>query len=274
MQAAEFQDGLRTTGGYESPAAPLSSAGTCSGALTSARFYLRLWSIVVRAWSTARSGEYSAAAWTRDSYSILRTVELCGGRFCISGLQGMAQTPGARVYVSNHMSSLETLALPCILLSVGPLTFVIKSSLRRYPFFGTVLGALDPICVSRTSARDDLRTVLSEGEKKCRTGISIVLFPQATRSQGFDPATFNTLGAKLAARAGVPLVPVAVKTDFMGIGKVIRDVGPIFRDRVVRIGLGPPIDAARNPRDAHRQAVEFIARTLTDWGVSVHPHHP
>jgi 1-acyl-sn-glycerol-3-phosphate acyltransferase len=270
MQASEFQDRLRTAGGYESPVSSVLSSRSRRAALASTRFYLRLWSIIVRAWFTARSGRYGSVAWTRDSYSILRTIEYCGGRLCIAGAEGMVRTPGAKVYVSNHMSALETLILPSILLSAGPATFVIKTSLMRYPFFGGVLRALDPVCVNRSSARDDLRTVLSEGEKKCRAGISVVLFPQATRSLDFDPSAFNTLGAKLAARAGVSLVPVAVKTDFMGIGRIMRDFGRISPDRTVRVAFGPPIDAATAPRDAHRQAVEFIVGALTGWGVSVH----
>jgi len=49
--------------------------------------------------------------------------------------------------------------------------------------------------------------------------ISVLIFPQTTRDLRFDPNKFNTLGIKLAKRAKVPVIPVAVKTDAWGMGK-------------------------------------------------------
>ena len=43
--------------------------------------------------------------------------------------------------------------------------------------------------------------------------ISVLIFPQTTRELFFDPKKFNTLGIKLAKRAKVPVIPIAVKTD-------------------------------------------------------------
>ena len=54
----------------------------------------------------------------------------------------------------------------------------------------------------------------------------------------FDPGAFNSLGAKLAARSGVPVVPIALKTDFSGLGPVVKEFGRIDRTRTVHFRFG------------------------------------
>jgi 1-acyl-sn-glycerol-3-phosphate acyltransferase len=95
------------------------------------------------------------------------------------------------------------------------------------------------------------------------------VFPQSTRSTAVSAGDFNSIGAKLALRASVPVVPVALKTDFHGIGRVFRDAGPIRRDRCVHVRMGAPLAAEGNGKEAHRQTVAFIMTSLKEWGVAV-----
>ncbi len=104
---------------------------------------------------------------------------------------------------------------------------MVKESLVRHPLFGDVMRSRDPIVVGRTDPRKDLEAVMNGGMELLSKGISIVIFPQSTRSVEFRPEEFNSLGVKLAKKAGVKVVPVALKTDFWGNGKVIRELGPL-----------------------------------------------
>ena len=99
---------------------------------------------------------------------------------------------------------------------------MVKESLLKYPFFGPVLGSREPIVVGRSNPREDLVAVLEGGEARLKQGRSVIVFPQSTRSSVFDPAHFNTIGVKLAKRAGVPVIPVALKTDAWGNGNLQR----------------------------------------------------
>jgi 1-acyl-sn-glycerol-3-phosphate acyltransferase len=164
---------------------------------------------------------------------------------------------------------LDTVVTPALLTRPGPYLTVVKQSLLDYPAMGIILRSLDAIAVSRENPREDLRTVLTEGGKALESGTSVLLFPQHTRDSVFRPATFNSLGAKLAGRASVPLVPIALKTDFLGLGKVIRDFGAVDRSRTVHMSCGPPIQVEDNGKKAHRRAVEFIAAELRAWGGAV-----
>jgi 1-acyl-sn-glycerol-3-phosphate acyltransferase len=85
----------------------------------------------------------------------------------------------------------------------------------------------------------------------------------------FDVQTFNSLGVKLASRAGVPVIPVAIKTDFHGNGKWIKDMGPIHHQKPLYFKFGNAIPITIKNKQAHQQVVEFITRNLTAWGGTV-----
>ena len=97
--------------------------------------------------------------------------------------------------------------LPGIIRPHRAVTFVMKKSLVTLPFFGAVMRSRDPIVVGRTNPREDLTAVLEGGVERLKKGISIIVFPQSTRTPDFDPQHFNTIGVKLARKAGVPVVP-------------------------------------------------------------------
>ncbi|MFP4657121.1 MAG: 1-acyl-sn-glycerol-3-phosphate acyltransferase, partial [Desulfonatronovibrionaceae bacterium] len=108
-------------------------------------------------------------------------------------------------------------------------------------------------------------TVISEGVKRLNAGISIIIFPQTTRSSDFHPAQFNSMGIKLAKRAGVPAVPVALKTDAWSTGRILKDYGRIIPSRVVRFAFAPAMTVAGSGKEEHEKCVEFISERIKTW---------
>ncbi|MGA7146119.1 MAG: lysophospholipid acyltransferase family protein [Desulfobacterales bacterium] len=233
-------------------------------------YYLRLFNIILVESLIARKKPYEGKTWAKGSLDILKIVESAGGKFHISGLKSLSSYQGPVVYVANHMSLLDTLILPCILLAFGKVTFVVKNGLLRYPFLGTVIRAIHPIAVTRENPRQDLKTVINQGSALIAGGCSIMIFPQATRSATFNETSFNSLGVKLAQRAGVPVVPVALKTDFQGNGKIIKDMGPVDPTKTLYIKFGAPELVEGRAQDMHRKIVAFILQNLRAWGAQVY----
>jgi 1-acyl-sn-glycerol-3-phosphate acyltransferase len=232
-------------------------------------FYWHAYRTVVAAQGLARRGQYGSAEFQHSSEQIARIVEGCGGRIEVSGLDHLAGVNGAAVIVGNHMSFLETFLMPAMILPRKPVCFVIKESLLRHPAMGPVMAALEPVALTRTNPREDLRTIMEQGRQRLESGRSICIYPQSTRLPYFDPAKFSSIGAKLAQRTGRALVPVALQTDFLGNGVVIKDLGPVYPDRPARFAFGPPIESG-DARQAHDQVVAFIASRLSAWGVACH----
>ena len=73
-----------------------------------------------------------------------------------------------------------------------------------------------------------------------------------------DPKKFNALGIKLAKQDKVPVFPVAVKTDFWGMGRWFKDSGRIDPSKPVRVSFGEPVHVGGNGKPEHRPTVVFI----------------
>ncbi|TFG79087.1 MAG: 1-acyl-sn-glycerol-3-phosphate acyltransferase [Spirochaetales bacterium] len=199
----------------------------------------------------------------------MNRLERCGAKFHISGLDTVRRLDGPAVFVANHMSTLETMLLPGLITPFRPCTYVVKKKLMHGPIWGPIMQARDPIAVTRTDPRKDLDTVMTDGTRHLKNGRSIIIFPQGTRIEVFSRPGFNSLGTKLAARAGVPVVPVALKTDYWGNSWLFRGFGPVRRDRPIMLEFGPAIPVSGRGRSEHEACLDFIETRLRAWGAGV-----
>ena len=248
---------------YDTPDRPV---GWLARALPSAMFYPKLAGIVLRCSRLARRGRYDHIAWARSSEEVTGYLEASGCRFHVEGLGNLDALDRPCVFIGNHMSSLETFALPGLLLPrCTNLTFVVKRSLVEYPFFKHVMISRNPVVVDRVNPRDDLKAVLEQGAERLAAGYSIVIFPQHTRTVAFEPEQFNSIGIKLAARNGAPVVPVALQTTAWSPGKLFKDYGPIIPARPVHFAFGAPFTVAGKGNAEHQRVVGFIQEHLKRW---------
>ena len=163
------------------------------------------------------------------------------------------------------MSTLETMIFPGIIQPLLDVTFVVKDELVNHWVFKNVMKSRNPIVLSRSNAREDFRIVMEEGLDRLQNNISIIIFPQGTRRSVFNPSEFNSLGTKLAVKAGVQVVPVAIKTDFWGFGKFSSYLGPLDRKKHIHIAFGKPMDVHGPGKDEHLKIIEFIQEHLEIW---------
>jgi 1-acyl-sn-glycerol-3-phosphate acyltransferase len=249
---------------YTTPPRPLALMARTLPSLT---FYYRLFMIVWRASSLAKRGRYKTPEWCQSSLATLRALEAVGLIVEITGTDSFRSLDGPCVFIANHMSSLETFVLPTIISSFKDATFVVKQSLVDYPVFRYVMRSRDPITVGRSNPRDDLKAVLEGGTSRLKAGRSIIIFPQTTRTQVFDPEAFNTIGIKLAKKAGVPVVPIALKTDAWGNGSILKDYGKIDPALRVHFAFGKPMLIRDRGVEEHAQIIDFISGKLKEWAV-------
>ena len=67
----------------------------------------------------------------------------------------------------------------------------------------------------------------------------------------------------------MPVVPVALKTDFQGNGKIFKDMGPVDPTKTLYIKFGKPELVEGKAQDMHRRVIAFILQNLRAWGAQV-----
>ena len=264
LYTAKFHQTLKETGGYKTNSDK--KRYPCPSWLATIFFNLSMARIFVMGYIYARRPNFMDKYWSEFGLMVYRLIERLGGTIEVKGFDKLNNHGKPVVFVCNHASSLETYLLPSILMAWPGLIIVLKESLAHYPFFGQVVRSVDPIRVFRKNALEDLRTVLNEGTEGIKKGRSALIFPQGARYRLFDAQTFNTLGVKLAKKADVDVVPIAVTTDFLRIGKKHRDLGMTVHPKSpVKIACGDIISKDLSPKEMNDKAIEFISNQLKEW---------
>ncbi|MDX9801076.1 MAG: lysophospholipid acyltransferase family protein [Spirochaetia bacterium] len=233
--------------------------------LKAAAFYIRFLNVILSARRKVLKGRYTPQELIKSGYTVLKSVEKAGGKIVINGLDNLRACKGPAVIVANHMSTLETGMFPCVIGIIKDATFVVKRSLITNYLFGPVMKYLDPIDVERKEPRKDLERVLSKGTELIASGRSVIIFPQASRRSVFDPEKFNSLGIKLAKKAGVPVIPAALKTDLWENGKTFSTMGYIYPERTVHVDFGEAVTIEGAGKKEHEKTIDFIKSRFKTW---------
>jgi 1-acyl-sn-glycerol-3-phosphate acyltransferase len=252
---------------YTTPTSTKRALGDVLALGSSLYFNTMFLKIMVVNRQVALKNRYNRARWASSSFEIFRLLEKCGCKFTVEGLYILESVKDEPVvFVSNHMGTMETMIFPGLIAAVKEVTFVVKESLTSNFLFGPIMRARTPITVGRTDSRKDLMTVISEGTRRLSEGTSVVIFPQSTRTTSFVAEEFNSLGIKLAAKAGVRVVPIAIKTDFWGMEGLVKDLGTLNRNEKTFIKFGDPISVSGTGKEQHQHVISFIEENLRAWG--------
>ncbi len=112
------------------------------------------------------------------------------------------------VFMSNHQSQLDIPVLE-VLLKDYDIRFLAKKSLFKIPFFGWGISALGYIPVEREDPKEGLRSLLA-CVSALQSGVSLVIFPEGTRSRTGELLPFKKGGMLVPLKAQVPVCSVAI----------------------------------------------------------------
>ena len=203
---------------------------------------LILGSLVILAYLFDRSGKRGHRIARRWAKIVLWTT---GVRVSIEGT-GQVPKEGSYIFMSNHQGSYDIFALH------GHLPFdfkwLAKKELFSIPFFGWTMAAAGYVSIDREGNRDTVKA-MNEAAQKIRDGMSLLIFPEGSRSPDGSIQPFKKGGFSLAIKSKAPIVPVSIagSREIMPKGQKVANPGRI------RIRLGEPIET----RDC----------TLKDWSV-------
>ena len=181
--------------------------------------------------------------WARVVIWLARVV--VGIRYEVEGLENLPKAPC--VVLAKHQSAWETIAFQLIF---PPLSFVLKKNLLYIPFFGWGLALFSPIAIDRGAGREAMKQIEVQGRERLKSGFWVLVFPEGTRVAPDEKGTYQVGGPWLAAKAGVPVLPVAHNA-----GRCWPKNAFVTRPGVIRVVIGPAIPTAG------RKATQVLAET-------------
>jgi 1-acyl-sn-glycerol-3-phosphate acyltransferase len=188
-----------------------------------------------------------ARAWAMSGVAARLFFKLIGAPFTVRGLEHLPRS-AACVLVANHSSYLDGVALVAAL--PRHYRFVAKRELHDQLVAGTYLTRIGAEFVERFDARQSVEDANRLATLPA-TGASLAFFPEGTftRAPGLQPFHLGAFFA--AARAGVPVVPVAIR----GTRGMLRAGEWLPRRGAIVVTVGAPVTPATSVGDAFSTAV-------------------
>ncbi|MFQ5525616.1 MAG: lysophospholipid acyltransferase family protein [Thermoanaerobaculia bacterium] len=145
------------------------------------------------------------------------------------------EAEGQYIFMANHRSLFD---IPALLTTLpGQTRFLAKKSLFQVPIFGWAIKAGGFVTIDRkdlSTARDSFAIAVAQLDEQ---GVSVLVFPEGTRSISGEMLPFKRGGFLLALKSGLPVVPVGI------VGS--RDVQPKSSFKIrpgrVRVHYGVPV---------------------------------
>jgi fatty-acyl-CoA synthase len=196
-------------------------------------FYLLFVVWILPTWSAVLFFKDHRAAGRFTSAALKVLFGLGGIRVGVIGREYL-DSPGPKIYVSNHASYFDALAL---MRGLGvSYRFVAKMEVRGMPFIGTFLHKMGHLSFDRTDSKAR-RQAAQEIEDVLRAGESVFVFPEGTFVPEAGVRPFQLGAFKAAVATGAPIIPVSLA----GTRRFLRDGTYLPRPTRVIITLSAPV---------------------------------
>lgn len=122
-----------------------------------------------------------------------------------------SDTPaGAYVLIANHPTLIDVIAL---IATYDRLCCVVKHSMIHGWMVGRMLRAAGYVDGGGSDGAVNASEVLADAQNRLAEGYGVLIFPEGTRSPPREMHPFMRSPFEMAARSGVPLVPVFIHCD-------------------------------------------------------------
>lgn len=180
-------------------------------------------------------------------------IALSNIRVTVKGLSNLK--PGrSYIYMANHISNFDIPVLQAYL----PVQFrwLAKAELYKIPIFGYAMKRAGYISIDRSDRKSAIES-LNKAAKVIRNGVSVIIFPEGTRSRTKNVQPFKKGGFFLAVDSGVPIIPIIIH----GTEQIMSKNQISIKPGNVTLEISKPInssDYTRNTKDDLMEKVRDI----------------
>lgn len=177
-----------------------------------------------------------------------------GVKVRVEGLEKI-KGKGPFIFMANHQGTYDIFAL----LGYLPFHFkwLAKKELFSIPFFGWAMNAAGYISLDRQGTRETAEA-MNQAALRIREGMSVVIFPEGSRSPDGSIQPFKKGGFTLALKAKVPIIPISIAGS--------REIMPKERLRAsageIRIRVGDMIETGSLSIRDRSLLMERVSETI------------
>ncbi len=174
-------------------------------------------------------------------------------------VRGLAKLDSAKSYIfmSNHQSNFD---IP-VLLAHLPVQFrwLAKAELFKIPILSRSMRAAGYISINRFDQQSAFKS-LEQAAAKIQAGVSVMIFPEGTRSYDGRIRPFKKGGFVLAINSGVPIVPVVIHGTFPIMPKGSLHINP----GAVVLEIQTPIDTAGYSLESKDALIDRVRQVICE----------
>jgi len=162
-----------------------------------------------------------------------RALAIAGIKLTIIGAENINPNE-TYVFASNHSSHFD---IPIIYSAIqSKVAIIYKKELEKIPIFGWKLNKSFFVAIDRTDGRKAMASVI-EALNLIKQNVSIIIYPEGTRSKDGKAQEFKRGAFVLAAKSGKDVVPVTI----VGSNEIMPKDSLFFEPREVQIVFHKPI---------------------------------
>ena len=144
----------------------------------------------------------------------------------------------AVLFVGNHQSNFD---IPLIMSSIKvPKGFIAKKELEKWPGISMWMKYIRCVFMDRSNIRKSAEAIV-QGIQTLKSGYSMVIFPEGTRSKGKPVAEFKAGSFKLSLKSKVKIIPFTINGSY----KLLEANGGKIKACPVEIYIHKPIDTTK-----------------------------
>jgi 1-acyl-sn-glycerol-3-phosphate acyltransferase len=161
------------------------------------------------------------------------------------------------IYMSNHRSNFD---IP-VLLGCLPVQFrwLAKAELFKIPIFGRAMAGAGYVKIDRYNRESAFKSI-DQVAAKMKGGVSVMIFPEGTRSEDGKVKPFKKGGFVMAVDSGVPIVPVVIRGTRSIMAKGSWRIYP----GSVRLFIEKPIVTTGYTRDTKDDLIKYVRNVICD----------
>lgn len=162
-------------------------------------------------------------------YLALCPVKVCGSEYI--------DKKQSYVFVANHQGAFDIFLIYGFLHT--HIKWVMKKGIAKIPFVGAACRAAGFIFVDNSTSKAATRTI-EEAEKKLKNGVSVIVFPEGSRTYDGKMIRFKKGAFQIAADLHLPVIPITLNGpyDVLPIGSL--NVRPHRMEMIIH----PPVSTA------------------------------